>query len=169
LKKIVSFFILHSSFFIAPSAHAVPLCPVCTVGVGAGLEAARLLGVDDAITGVWAGALVLMLSLWTIKFLKRRGVENGLWYLAVLASYYALLGGVYFLPGIEFGADTLLGADKFLLGAILGTIAFYIAEYRLNISLRNNGGKSRYKFQKVIVPMGALLALSGILAAIVYI
>ena len=34
-------------------AHSV--CPVCTIAVGAGLEGARLIGIDDIITGIWAG------------------------------------------------------------------------------------------------------------------
>ena len=45
-----------SAFFtmIATISAAGAVCPVCTVAVGAGLEGARLLGVDDVITGIWA-------------------------------------------------------------------------------------------------------------------
>ena len=62
LLKLVSFSFLLTAF-IVPVAFAV--CPVCTVAVGAGLEGARLLGVDDVITGIWAGGLTLSLFFWT--------------------------------------------------------------------------------------------------------
>ena len=38
-------------------AWANPACAVCTVAVGASLEIARRLGVDDSVVGVWAGAM----------------------------------------------------------------------------------------------------------------
>ena len=38
-------------------ANAV--CPVCTIAIGAGLEGARMLGVKDVLTGIWAGGLTV--------------------------------------------------------------------------------------------------------------
>lgn len=37
------------------NAMANPACAVCTIAVGASLEIARKLGVDDSVVGVWAG------------------------------------------------------------------------------------------------------------------
>ena len=34
-------------------AYANPACAVCTIAVGASLEIARSLGVDDSVVGVW--------------------------------------------------------------------------------------------------------------------
>ena len=36
-------------------AFANPACAVCTVAVGASLEIARRMGVDDGVVGVWMG------------------------------------------------------------------------------------------------------------------
>ena len=106
---------------------AMAVCPVCTVAVGAGLEGMRLLGVDDVITGIWAGALTLSIFLWTVGWLKKRGVKNAFLQIGLpFIIYYGLLAAVYALPGVEFGATTLWGIDKFLLGIIVGTIAFYL-------------------------------------------
>ncbi|MDR1696759.1 MAG: hypothetical protein LBR41_00880 [Rickettsiales bacterium] len=146
------------SFIAASAAHAV--CPVCTIAVGAGLEGARLLGVDDVITGIWAGAFTLMLVFWTAKWLSRRGVKSAIWYFLDFVFYYALVACVYLLPGMTFGANTLWGIDKFLIGLVVGTIALWIADYYVAKSVRKFGGKSRFKFQKVIVPVGTLLILS---------
>lgn len=147
---------------IMPAAWAV--CPVCTVAVGAGLEGARLLGVDDVITGIWAGGLTLSLFFWTAGWLKKRGVNSVLWQIVVpLSVYYGLLGAVYLMPGMTFGEQTLWGIDKFLLGVVVGTLAFYLgARWYIKIK-RDNGGHARFPFQKVVVPLSFL-----VLATIVF-
>ncbi|MBO7509315.1 MAG: hypothetical protein J6T57_03515 [Alphaproteobacteria bacterium] len=144
--------------FCLATTVAMAVCPVCTVAVGAGLEGARLLGVDDVITGVWAGGLTLSLFLWTASWLKRHGVNNVFWGIIVpFVVYYALLGMVYLMPDIHFGANTLWGVDKFLLGTIVGTICFWIgARWYLGIKERN-GGHARFPFQKVVMPISLLL------------
>ena len=45
----------------APLAHA-QVCAVCTVAIAGGLGISRLLGVDDALTGVWLGAAIISLA-----------------------------------------------------------------------------------------------------------
>lgn len=158
-----------SKLFVALSAFlcaiftADAVCPVCTIAVGAGLEGARLLGVDDVITGIWAGGLTLSLYFWTVGWLKKRGVNNFWWQIVVpFVVYYALLGMVYMMPGVDFGAVTLWGIDKFLLGVIVGTVAFYFgARWYVKIK-RNNGGSAMFPFQKVVVPL-SLLAIMTVL------
>ena len=140
---------------------AMAVCPVCTVAVGAGLEGMRLLGVDDVITGIWAGALTLSIFLWTVGWLKKRGVKNAFLQIGLpFIIYYGLLAAVYALPGVEFGATTLWGIDKFLLGIIVGTIAFYLgARWYVRIK-RKNGGHAQFAFQKVVVPLSFLVVVT---------
>ncbi len=154
MKKLIFAFVS----MIAGAGAAMAVCPVCTVAVGAGLEGARLLGVDDVITGIWAGGLTLSLFFWTAGWLKRRGVTNVWWQIVVpFVVFYGLLGMVYLMPGVEFGANMLWGMDKFLLGVIVGTVAFY-AGARWYISIkRANGGHAKFAFQKVVVPVSFLL------------
>lgn len=149
--------------------HAVAVCPVCTVAVGAGLEGARLLGVDDVITGIWAGGLTLSLFFWTAGWLKKHGVHSAFWQIVVpFVGYYALLGMVYFMPGITFGANTLWGIDRFMLGTIVGTVAFWLgARWYVKIK-RENGGHAKFAFQKVVVPLSFLMVATAIFAAIIY-
>lgn len=139
------------------------VCPVCTVAVGAGLEGARLLGVDDVITGIWTGGLTLSLFFWTAGWLKKRGVNSVLWQIVVpLVVYYGLLVAVYLMPGMTFGAQTLWGIDKFLLGVIVGTVAFYLgARWYIKIK-RDNGGHARFPFQKVVVPLSFLMVMTAV-------
>ncbi len=161
-KSVLSALIVFVAAVLAmPAAWAV--CPVCTVAVGAGLEGARLLGVDDVITGIWAGGLTLSLFFWTVGWLKKRGVTN-VWLLIVLplVVYYGLLGAVYLMPGVTFGAQTLWGIDKFMLGVIVGTLAFYLgARWYVKIK-RDNGGHAKFAFQKVVVPLSFLLVATAV-------
>ncbi len=154
MKKIIFAFVAT----ILGASAAMAVCPVCTVAVGAGLEGARLLGVDDVITGIWAGGLTLSLFFWTAGWLKKRGITSGWWQIVVpFVVFYGLLGTVYLMPGIEFGANTLWGIDKFLLGVIVGTVAFYLgARWYISIK-RANGGHARFAFQKVVVPVSFLM------------
>ena len=161
-KSVLSALIVFVAAVLAmPAAWAV--CPVCTVAVGAGLEGARLLGVDDVITGIWAGGLTLSLFFWTVGWLKKRGVTN-VWLLIVLplVVYCGLLGAVYLMPGVTFGAQTLWGIDKFMLGVIVGTLAFYLgARWYVKIK-RDNGGHAKFAFQKVVVPLSFLLVATAV-------
>src|SRR3989304_8183686 len=73
LKLILpSFYILYSIFNILfpPAAEAV--CPVCTIAVGAGLGISRALGIDDAVTSVWIGGLILSMSFWFIDWIGKK-------------------------------------------------------------------------------------------------
>ena len=56
-------------FFIKP-VQAV--CPVCTVAVGAGVGISRLIGIDDSITGVWIGGLIISSGLWMGDFIRKK-------------------------------------------------------------------------------------------------
>ena len=146
LVKLVSFSFLLAVFMV-PVAFAV--CPVCTVAVGAGLEGARLLGVDDVITGIWAGGLTLSLFFWTAGWLKKRGVKSVWWQIIVpFVFYYALLGLVYALPGVYFGVNTLWGIDKFLLGTIVGTVAFYLGRVGTSKSNVKTAGTQSLPFKR---------------------
>lgn len=161
MKKIFTSVLLAMFAVIVAASGAMAVCPVCTVAVGAGLEGMRLLGVDDVITGIWAGALTLSLFMWTAGWLKKRGVTN-IWLQIVLpfVVYYGLLAAVYALPGVTFGATTLWGIDRFLLGIIVGTVAFYLGARWYAKIKRDNGGHAKFAFQKVVVPLSFLIVVS---------
>lgn len=138
------------------------VCPVCTVVVGAGLESARLIGVDDLIIGIWAGGLTLSLVFWTFNFLKRKEIKKEYWYVLTLVAYYLFLFSVYLLPSMSFGVNTLYGIDKFLLGTIVGTLGFYFGVRSYNFLKRKNNGHAYFMFQKVIQPLFMLCVLTAI-------
>ena len=164
--------ILLSAFVCAMFlGDALAVCPVCTVAVGAGLEGARLLGVEDVITGIWAGGLTLSIAAWTANWMRRRGVKNVFWYVLNFVVYYALLASVYFLPVgrpfVVFNDKCMWGIDQFLLGAIVGTVVFWaMQKWYIKIKAAT-GCHAQFPIQKVVMPFGGLLITTLIFWAII--
>lgn len=166
IKILLSAFICSIVF-----GDALAVCPVCTVAVGAGLEGARLLGVEDVITGIWAGGLTLSIAAWTANWMKKRGVKSAFWYVLNFVVYYALLAGVYFVPMdnpiVKFNDNCIWGIDQFLLGAVSGTIVFWVMQKWYQHIKANNGGHAQFPFQKVVMPFGGLMIITLIFWAII--
>ncbi len=159
---------LWSLLFGVVTLNANAICPMCTIAVGAGLTFLEVWGVDLLLAGIWAGGLTLSLVFWTASYMNRRGIKSGYWYLLDFILYYAFLGAVYLLPEFKFGAKTLWGIDKLLLGIIVGTVLFYIgAKLHARIKAKN-GGKSKFPFQKVIIPISFLVIATIVFSGILY-
>ena len=70
-KKGLKIVMLLLTFFMSLTSQAHAFCPVCTVAVGTGVTFSRYLGVDDVISGVWIGGLILSSALWLKDILKK--------------------------------------------------------------------------------------------------
>lgn len=147
---------------MAGVAHA--FCPVCTVGVAAGLEGARVLGVADVITGLWAGGLMLSLAAWTENYMRDHGITNKILILLNYVVYFGILALIYVFPAgnptLRFNATTMWGIDQFLLGVVVGATVFWLAGKWYQIIKANNGGHAWFPFQKVVWPLGALIIVT---------
>ena len=146
-------------------------CPVCTVAVGAGLESARVLGVSDVITGLWAGGLMLSLAAWTANYMYKHGIRSRLAYILNYIVYYGLLALVYFVPRgnptLQFGLVKMWGIDQFLLGVLVGSLVFWFAGKWYEKIKARNGGHAWFPFQKVVWPLGALAITTVVFWAII--
>lgn len=159
LKKLARAFSFLALLFFAFPAKA--FCPVCVVAVGAGLELSHYLGIDDVITGLWIGALLVGLSAWTIEWLGKKKINFKGKKIVVYLAYYSLTIIPLYYAGLmgQYG-HTFWGTDKLLLGIIFGSAVFFLGGM-LNLWLKKqNGGKVYFPFQKVIIPVGLLLILS---------
>lgn len=161
MKKIFNncLVVLLAFVFTMPVANA--MCPVCTVAVGAGLEGARLLGVEDVITGIWAGGLTVSLIGWTATFMRKKNITGKFWYVLNIVAYYTILGMVYFIPFgnpiVKFNDRCMWTIDQFLLGIIVGTCVFLAMQLWYSYIKKNNGGHALFPFQKVVMPVSGLL------------
>lgn len=142
-------------------ALANPACAVCTVAVGASLEIARKLGVDDSVVGVWAGAFLTLLGFWLIKWFDKKGWNfkgRDFWLIAVSV---AMIGFVY-ISEIEYQARPILifYLDPFLFSVIIGMLVLIGSSEFYQWMKTHNGGHAHFPFEKVVVPLVALMLAS---------
>lgn len=147
---------------IAKSALAV--CPVCTVAVGAGLGLAEYLGIDDSISGLWIGALIVSMSLWTINWLDKKNFKFKGRKILIFLGYYIIVILPLWLKGkIGHPYHQICGIDKLLFGIILGSVLFALAVPLHAYLRKRNGGKSFFQGQKIAIPVALLLIASLVL------
>lgn len=144
-------------FFAIPSfAHAV--CPVCTIAVGAGIGFSRWLGIDDTITGLWVGGLIVSSTLWTVNFINKKKWTFPAQGFSIAFCYFALVLVPFYWMGIlGHPGNTLLGIDKLLIGITLGSISFFGCAKWYEILKKKNGGHAHFPFQKVAMPIAPLI------------
>ncbi len=139
------------------------ICPVCTIAVGTCVGISRWLGVDDTVTGLWVGGLLIIFTILTVDWLTKKRIIFVGRKIITLAAYYALTIFPLCWTGLIGHPDNKMwGLDKLVLGMFIGGAAFSIG-VGVNFWLKKkNSGKSFFPFQKVIVPILPLVILSAI-------
>ena len=142
---------------------AYAFCPLCTIIAGVGIGLSRYLGIDDTITGIWIGAVIVSMGMWTGKMLKKQHNKFPLPTLSILLSLYLItILPLYWTNMIGLYRNTLWHIDKLILGIIVGSIIFLLGVI-VDVALRaTNDCKVYFYFQKVIVPTSLLIIASFI-------
>ena len=149
------------------AGNVIGVCPVCTVAAGAGVGVAQWLGVDDSVTGLWVGGLIVSVSLWTLAFLDRHNIVFLGKTLIVPVLYYASTIVPLYSAGLFAQKHgRVFGISKLLLGIILGSILFVIGTCWSSYLKRKNFGRVRFAYQKIIIPTSLLVIFSFILCCI---
>lgn len=155
-------FVLFSLFFIK-SALANPACAVCTIAVGASLEVARRLGVDDSVVGVWAGAFLVLLGYWTIKWFDKKNWH--FWHRdAIIIILSVAMIGFMYLGKLTYHSEVvgfIFYLDPFLYSVIVGAVVFILSSNFYQWMKKKNGGHAHFPFEKVFVPVAALALASA--------
>ncbi|GIW64397.1 MAG: hypothetical protein KatS3mg092_0330 [Patescibacteria group bacterium] len=157
---LISLFIINYSLLIIHSVFAV--CPVCTVAVVGGIEITRMLGVDDLITGVWVGGLIVSMAFWLSdwfakkKFLKPIIRET----LSLVIFYLLTIPFLIWNKMIGIKGNVFLGVDKIVFGVLVGSIIFILGVLTEKFLRRLNKGKVFIYYQKVIIPVLFLTIIS---------
>lgn len=145
------------------SMQAKAICPICTIAVGAGIGLSRYLGIDDSVTGLWIGAFVVSLIMWTIAWFNKKNWHfKGRIIITTIAYYAMVVGPFYYTDIIGHPLNTLWGIDKLVLGTIIGSIAFLIGGWLYIFTKAKNNNKALFPFQKVVFPVVPLIILSVI-------
>jgi hypothetical protein len=167
MRKISKFLTPLVVLFFSMPAHAV--CPVCTVTVGAGLGISRMLGVDDTVVSVWVGGIILSAGFWLADWLKKKNVKvSYLSLISVSAMYFLTIVPLWYTKVIGLSHNKLFGIDKILLGTFIGSVLFLLGMFVDNQLRKRNNGKVYFQFQKVILPVAALMISSLVMFVLTY-
>lgn len=154
-KNLLFFF----SLFAATTAFAI--CPLCTFAVGAGIGLAQYLGIDDTITGIWIGGLIVSLIAWTIHWLDKKNMHFCGRKIFITIIYYGITIVPLYIYGIMgHTLNKMWGIDKILLGIIVGSVIFFSGVISYGQLKKKNNNKAYFPFQKVIMPILPLIILS---------
>jgi len=139
----------------------MPVCPICTVAISGGVGLCRYLGIDDLISGVWIGALLFSLFWLTIDWLNKKRIKFLFRKPLVFIAWYGVTIVFLFKTHlIGQATNKFLGIDKLVFGILAGTIVFLMALWFEKYLRSKNDGRAYIKFQKVIIPVSALILLS---------
>lgn len=136
-------------------------CPVCTVAAIGGVGLARWLKIDDTITGIWIGGLLVSVSLWTINWLKAK--KWRFWQdniIVPLFYYLTTIIPLYTYKIIGHPGNLFWKMDKLVLGIIIGSIFFMGITLKYQEIKQRNNGRAQFPFQKVVLPVLTLSLLS---------
>lgn len=157
----LSCLVLFAGLLFAGRALANPACAVCTVAVGASLEIARYYGVDDAVVGVWAGALLALLGYWLILWFNKKNWNFPGRDALLMAVSVGSIGFMY-ISEMPYSPQVIgiFYMDPLLFSTILGALTFiYVSKFYQWMKARN-GGHAHFPFEKVVLPVAALSLLS---------
>jgi len=163
MKKLSIYSIAIFTIILVISKKALAVCPICTVTVGTGIGLSRWLGIDDSITGLWIGGLIVSITIWTIAYFDKKNIHFKGRNIVTIAGYYLLIVLPLHFVGIIGNPSNALhnyGIDKLLLGIITGSIAFYFGAVWYYYLKQKNNGHAYFPFQKVVVPVSPLIILS---------
>lgn len=165
----IVFFLLLTAYNLLLPSFAWAVCPICTVAVGAGLGISRMLGIDDTVTSVWIGGLILSMSFWLVDWFNKRKfsfvkkINSGYLDLVVTTLMYTLvLVPLWYSKYIGRETNMIFGIDKIIFGTILGSFAF-LGSKELDKKVRKKKGRQLFLYQKVVFPVASLLIISLIL------
>ena len=154
-------FIFYFLFFIwVASTFAV--CPLCTIAAAGGIEVTRLLGVDDLISSIWIGGLIVSMSFWMADFLAKKKILKPIFreVLSLILFYLLTIPFLYWGKMIGVRGNTFLGIDKIVFGITVGSFVFLLGVFLDNFLRKINGGKVFIYYQKVILPILFLTIVS---------
>lgn len=139
-------------------AHVLAVCPVCTVAIGAGVGLSRYLGIDDTVSGIWAGGLIISSSLWFSSWLKKKNISFPFRSAVIILVFYLLtVIPLYYSKVIGHAGNVLWGTDKLFLGMISGSVLFFLSLLIDRYIRMKNNGKVIMYYQRVILPVSLLM------------
>ena len=114
----------------------------------------------------------MSMTLWTIDWLSKKKINQVISGSLSFVTYYGLtlwwlLANKYIgIPGNSVNVSGL-AIDKLLLGLFIGSIVLYLGGKLYLYLKKKNGGRAHFPFEKVVIPFGLVLIVSGIIFLII--
>lgn len=134
---------------------AYPVCTVCTVAVGASLGIAKRFGVKDTIIGIWLGALLIIMTYWTINFFDKKKWNFKYRNQILLLLSFSMIGLLY-INQIKYNTEYFF-IDPFLFSSIIGAILYVVSQKFYQYLKIKNNNHAHFPFEKVICAIIFLL------------
>jgi hypothetical protein len=166
-NKILFLGLLFLGLTAAFTASAQAICPICVIAIGAGLGLSRWLKIDDLVSSVWIGAFLWTLVVWTLHWMRKKNWGFKFDGIVTFLFYYLLTFiGLYYMKFVGIFGNAVFGIDKVILGTIAGTIVLWASLVFHNFLKTKNNNKSFFPYQRVAVPVLALILTSLIFYAL---
>jgi hypothetical protein len=150
--------------FLLASKNVWAVCPVCTIAVAGGLGISRWLGIDDAVTGIWIGGVIMSSGLWLADWLTSKNWQfKYLKSVSVLSFYLLVIIPLYWGNMIGLAGNSLWGVDKIMLGSSMGLGIFLLGTLIDKWLRSTHDGVVYIYYQKVIIPVFLLSLASYVL------
>lgn len=147
--------------FLFSPLKTLAFCPVCAVAVGGGVGISRWLGLDDLISGIWVGGLIISMSYWFIGWLEKKKISFPFMKPAVFILFYLItILPLYGMGIVGRSFNKICGIDRLVAGVVAGSLVFEIAIRAHYFYKEKNGGRVYFQFQKVIFVIASLTVLS---------
>ena len=134
-----------------------PLCPIGLIG---GMALARWLGVSDLVLGLWIGALIVSVTVVTVKWLAKYGkdFEGSFW--TILALTIAITAFSVKGQLVWTGPGRILGLPPVLAGILFGSLLIYAIDAANKTLIARNGDRVYFPYQKLAAPIAGVLVVS---------
>jgi len=159
-KKLYKLFILIPLFVFIPLISKA-VCPVCTVAIASGVGLCRYLGIDDIISGLWIGGLLVSMTVWFKEYLQKKNINFKYSNLIILfVLFFLTFIPLKFTNILGHKYNKIFGIDRLIFSSIIGIIILYISIFINSWLKKKNNNKVYFPYQKVVIPVLLLIIFS---------
>ncbi|MDR2077989.1 MAG: hypothetical protein LBP39_03410 [Rickettsiales bacterium] len=160
----VVFVLLFFFVQLAKAMAAAIVCPVCAVVIASGLGVSKLLGVSDCVVAVWFGAMLFALCQLCSNFIDKKNMSKPLLKWLVYILTYSSIIPLYLgaSPLLVFNLKTIIGVDEFIFFTAAGSLILFLSS-KFYQWMKNKNGKPHFPFEKVVLPIAALVIFSTVI------
>jgi hypothetical protein len=134
-----------------------PLCPIGLIG---GMALARWIGVSDLVLGLWIGALIVSVTVVTVKWLAKYGKDfkgsfPTIFLVTIVITALSVRKQLVWIgPGLVFGLPPVLA------GIVSGAALIFAIDAVNKYVIAKHEGKVYFPYQKLVVPIVGILVAS---------